>query len=187
MNKIEFINSYIDLCDKVTESNQAKTVVNDIRMIFIDEIPSIDMNLDLGRITNDNINCTDKMYLNDLRRLKLRLVNLRANLMMEEEKEKRKLEELSLQKSILTVNNSNSNIVNIDITFDQVREKVENMTSLKETEIQEVLHKVNELENILKSSDRKAKKWENAKEIIKWIADKSVDIGIAFLPLLLKI
>ena len=28
---------------------------------------------------------------------------------------------------------------------------------------------------------------ENAKEIIKWIADKGVDVGIALLPLLLQI
>ena len=28
---------------------------------------------------------------------------------------------------------------------------------------------------------------ENAKEIVKWIADKGVDVGIALLPLLLQI
>ena len=46
---------------------------------------------------------------------------------------------------------------------------------------------INELEKIVKSSDRKSKKWENAKGIVKWIADKGVDVGIALLPLLLQI
>ncbi len=32
---------------------------------------------------------------------------------------------------------------------------------------------------IIKSSDCKMKKWKNAKGIIKWIADKGVDVGIA--------
>lgn len=31
------------------------------------------------------------------------------------------------------------------------------------------------------------KKWENAKGIVKWIADKGVDVGIALLPLLMQI
>lgn len=84
-----------------------------------------------------------------------------------------------------TNNNSNSNFNYI--SFSQVREQLENMTSLPEIEIEGALHKLSELEQIVKSSDRRSKKWENAKEIIKWIADKGVDIGIAFLPLLLQI
>ena len=47
--------------------------------------------------------------------------------------------------------------------------------------------KISELERIINSSDRKTKKWENAKGIIKWIADKGVDVGIALLPLLLQL
>ncbi len=84
-----------------------------------------------------------------------------------------------------TNNNSNSNFNHI--SFSQVREQLENMTSLPEIEIEGALHKLSELEQIVKSSDRRSKKWENAKEIIKWIADKGVDVGIAFLPLLLQI
>ncbi|WP_298842555.1 hypothetical protein [Clostridium sp.] len=61
------------------------------------------------------------------------------------------------------------------------------MSSLSELEIEEILHKINDIEQIIQSTERKSKKWENAKEIIKWIADKGVDVGIALLPLLLKI
>lgn len=61
------------------------------------------------------------------------------------------------------------------------------MSALPDSEIEEILNKMNELEKIIKSSDRKSKKWENAKGVIKWIADKGVDVGIALLPLLLQI
>ena len=37
------------------------------------------------------------------------------------------------------------------------------------------------------TKDSKSKKWSKAKEIIKWIADKGVDVGIALLPLVLQI
>lgn len=91
------------------------------------------------------------------------------------------------EKQGLTINNTNSLGVSIAISFSVVKEQVENMTALKEEEVQEVLEKIDELETIVKSNERKTKKWERAKEIIKWIADKSVDVGIAMLPLIMKI
>ena len=61
------------------------------------------------------------------------------------------------------------------------------MSALPDVEIREILSRIDELEAIVKSSERRSKKWENAKEIIKWIAYKGVDVGIALLPLLLQI
>lgn len=84
-------------------------------------------------------------------------------------------------------NNSNSNVIDINISFEQARKNIENMTALPDSEMEEILTKVDELEKIVQSKDRKTKKWDNAKEIIKWIADKGVDVEIALLPLLLQI
>ena len=86
-----------------------------------------------------------------------------------------------------TNKNYNENNNKTCISFEKVRQQVEGMSSLPEIEIQEILDKINELEKIVQSTDRKSKKWENAKGIIKWIADKGVDVGISFIPLLLKI
>lgn len=83
--------------------------------------------------------------------------------------------------------NSNSNIIDINISFEQARQTVENMSALPDLEIEEILNKIDELEKIVQSKDRKSKKWENSKDLIKWIADKGVDVGIALLPLLLQI
>lgn len=88
---------------------------------------------------------------------------------------------------MIQITNTNQNKVDINIPFDTVRREIENMSALPDAEIREILSRIDELEAIVKSSERRSKKWENAKEIIKWIADKGVDVGIALLPLLLQI
>ena len=84
-------------------------------------------------------------------------------------------------------NNTNSNSVEMNMSFEMARETVENMTALPDSEVEEILLKIQEVENIVKSDERKTKKWENAKSIIKWIADKGIDVGKVLLPLVLQI
>ena len=83
----------------------------------------------------------------------------------------------------VTVNNE----ININITFEQAREKVQDMTSLTDEQTQEILDKITELEEIINSKDKKKTKWEKAKSVLVWLADKSFDVGMILLPLLLKI
>ena len=52
---------------------------------------------------------------------------------------------------------------------------------------QEVLDKISEIEEVVKSKDSKKSKWEKVKPVLTWLADKSCDVGIALLPLLLKL
>lgn len=68
-----------------------------------------------------------------------------------------------------------------------MREKIEDMTSLTNEETEEVLAKISEIEEVVKSNDKKKTKWEKIKPVLVWLADKSLDIGTALLPLLLKI
>lgn len=83
----------------------------------------------------------------------------------------------------VTVNNE----ININITFEQAREKVQDMTSLTDEQTQEILDKITELEEIINSKDKKKTKWERAKSVLVWLADKSFDVGMILLPLLLKL
>ena len=53
--------------------------------------------------------------------------------------------------------------------------------------LEEIHKRINELEKIVNSKESNSTKWSKAKDIIKWVADKGVDVGIALLPLLLKI
>ncbi len=83
--------------------------------------------------------------------------------------------------------NFNENQNSLAISFDVARKKIEGMTSLPIEDVEEIQSKINELEQIVKSKNSRSKKWSLAKDIIKWIADKGVDVGIALLPLLLNI
>ena len=68
-----------------------------------------------------------------------------------------------------------------------MREKIEDMTLLTNEETKEILAKISEIEEVVKSNDKKKTKWEKVKPVLVWLADKSCDVGIALLPLLLKI
>ena len=87
----------------------------------------------------------------------------------------------------VSVNVSNNNEVNISISFEDVRRQIEDMTSLTDEQTQEVLDKIFEIENVYKENSSKKSKWEKVKPVLVWLADKSFDVGIALLPLILKI
>lgn len=86
----------------------------------------------------------------------------------------------------VSVNISNTNRIDITMTFEDARSKVENMTSLSQPEIEAILSKISNLESIMNSADSKSKKWDRSKDIIKWIVDKGVDVSIAVLPLIFQ-
>lgn len=87
----------------------------------------------------------------------------------------------------ITFNNNNQLNATITVSFSDAKKQVEEMTSLKDEEIDEIQAKIDELEAIVNSADRKTKKWDKAKEIIKWVADKGIDVGLTLLPLILKL
>lgn len=85
------------------------------------------------------------------------------------------------------VNVTVNNTVTVHITFEQVRERIEDMTSLTDEQTKEVLKKVEEIEALVKGNGTKKSKWEKIKPILNWLADKSFDVAMTILPLLLKI
>lgn len=87
----------------------------------------------------------------------------------------------------VNVNVNNTNEINITVSFEQARQQIEDMTSLTDQETEEIKAKLDELEEIINSKDKKKTKWEKAKSILIWLADKSLDVGMTLLPLLLKI
>ncbi len=138
----------------------------------------------------------------DAEKLKAKLKYKRATIIDEnkamEEHEQREIEKLRLQVELAkessavhnhNINNvENKNIINntMNISFEDARKTINDMSSLPENEIEEIQNKINAIEEIVNSKDSKSKKWSKAKEIVKWIADKGVDVGITLLPLLLK-
>ena len=105
---------------------------------------------------------------------------------------KSKLETFQFQMNAIEVSNAPNTQVNVttnvsvSVTFEQVRSQIEDMTSLTDRETEEILTKIAQLEKIINSKDKKKQKWEKAKSILIWLADKSFDIVMALLPLFLK-
>ena len=87
----------------------------------------------------------------------------------------------------VNVNVSNNNEINISISFEEVRKQIEDMTSLTEAQTKEALDKVSEIESVVKGDGSKKSKWEKIKPILTWLADKSFDVAMTLLPLLLKV
>ena len=77
---------------------------------------------------------------------------------------------------------NNNNVMEVNLTFEQLKDRVENITSVNDKEIDEILDKINEIEEICKSNDRKTKKWEKIKKILVWIMDKGIDVAIQVIP-----
>ena len=94
------------------------------------------------------------------------------------------------------VNDNHINIANnlnatqsqtVTISFEDVKRNIENMTALSDKETEETLKKVDEIKDIVENDQNKKTKWQKIKPILLWLADKSVDVGMSLLPLLLKI
>lgn len=77
--------------------------------------------------------------------------------------------------------------VKINVSFDDVRNQIKKMSNLSPIDNEEIVNKINELESIVMSNNSQGDKWKKAKNIGKWIFEKSVDVGIALLPLFFNI
>lgn len=197
MEMLNLLNRYIECIDNAStlDKDGAEALIEDITRVIISEDELKKLCLDYY-FSYDGESDSQS----DLRKLKVMLELKKASLIdaaedakKQAEHEQRELEKLRLQAELLkgniTIhnNNTNENHNTMMVTFEAARDAVSNMTSLPDEEIQEVKRKIDELEAIVESTDSKGKKWSRAKDIIKWIADKGVDVGIALLPLLLQI
>lgn len=80
--------------------------------------------------------------------------------------------------------NTNTNTITNTVNFNAVVQNIKDNESLTEEQTEEALQKIEELKMIYESKDSKKTKWAKVKPIMVWLADKSVDVGIAFLPLI---
>lgn len=80
--------------------------------------------------------------------------------------------------------NTNTNTITNTVNFNAVLQNIKDNESLTEEQTKEALQKLEELKTIYKSKDSKKTKWAKVKPIMIWLADKSVDVCIAFLPLI---
>ena len=90
-------------------------------------------------------------------------------------------------KTGITINNVINNDIKIQAIFERARNEINDMPGLTYDETKEIIEKIDEIQKIVNSEENKKKKWELLKPIAKWSLDKSVDVAISLLPLLLQI
>lgn len=200
MEVVKMLDDYIEKLDNaqnLSSPDLGQLIEEITRVVFDDsEVMELCLNYYLSYNEYDD-------FLSDVQKLKAKLKYKRATIIDEnkttEEHEQREIEKLRLQVELAkessavhnhNINNvENKNIINntMNISFEEARKTINDMSSLPENEIEEIQSKINALEEIVNSKESKSKKWSKAKDIIKWVADKGVDVGIALLPLILKI
>lgn len=182
MNNV--IKDYIFKCDEVLEAQdsiQAEKLIDKIISVFGNQIKNIEHGLDtyshyLGEREYD--------YLGDIEKLRDKLSLLFA--------QTRKNEQRLFDKPGIVVNNTNTNTntnrntVNVDVSviFQKARGDIETNESLSELEIQEVLQKINEIEEIYKSKDSINKKWFSLRPTMEWLGTKGLTIATTILNLI---
>ena len=180
IEKIKFIDGFINDIDKILENkdvNNAEKQQDKIIAVLGSEISNIESglsNYNMYGLYNANYKPD---FIGDLEILKSKLLNYKANIYMEGDKQ-------STQNIIYNDNISNIN-TNIEITINDTIEKInhfpDNLISKEEKE--EIEDKLASLERSAKSKDKSKIKSKIA-NILKYIGDKSIDVAIALLPAL---
>lgn len=113
--------------------------------------------------------------------LMYRLIAFRANNYSNTKEFPKSGNQFSIQTN-LTANQTQT----INISFEDAKHQIEEMSGLSDVETRDTLSKIDEIQVIANSGDSKKTRWQKLSPILKWVADKSVDVGIVLLPLLMK-
>ena len=167
-SKEELIKEYIEKCDNC-DSVKYEKLITEIVATFDNEIKDITSGLDsysIVRLYGSNKPCD---YIGDLQLLKTKLRNYLATI---------ELNSTNIKNQGQTFNINQT--VSVNISFEQTIENIDKLSgkNLSDDEKEKLITDLTKL----KLAKDKNKIWDNAKNILKWIADKSVEVGIAALP-----
>ena len=74
-----------------------------------------------------------------------------------------------------------------NLSFNETRSVISGMKIIKNSEKEEILSKIDNIESIVMSVDTKRNKWNQLRPYIIWITGKDVSIAMLLLPLIMKI
>lgn len=186
MGKVELLDSYINRCEECISKKDYSTAYvleKEIIAVFGPEIHNITNEL----TTYDYVDDDDYIY--DLQLLKAQLINYKATLELDDQRHKEELKKLELEKSIISIQNtntSNSSATAESITNVTLSETIDNVSRIDDKALSQadkdmLVGLISSLE-LAKKKDDKEKVQEKVGNILKFIADKAVQVGIAVLP-----
>lgn len=76
--------------------------------------------------------------------------------------------------------------INLEISFNEARQKIEDMPGLTFDETEDIKRKINELQEIANDNTTNKRKWEKIKPILVFALDKGVDVAITLMSLILQ-
>ena len=206
MGKLELLSEYINECGNLntSETEEYRKLGDEIFSCFGSEIKNME-NTMFGGYYNPIIQkviCgTGELvdYKEDMQRIKMQLINYRANIeneLAEKEIDKLRLQvEISKNQAINITNTATGGVANAQATSSStvlvmmtIEQAIENMTNLPshilDDEEKDLLEgKLSSLE-VAKNSKNKANISDKLGSVLKYIGDKSVEVGIAVLPYL---
>lgn len=168
-SKIELINAYIEKCNTCTKES-AYNLIREIVAVYGNEVKDIRTNLDAYSWKEDY----ERDYLNDVKYLKAHLINHKVNL----ENNLRFTEGTPSQ--IFNINQTQNSNISISVSLEQAITAIESISDdkLSQDEKDQLEGKLSKLN----TEKDKSKLWEKTQSVLKWIADKGIEVGIAALP-----
>ena len=79
-----------------------------------------------------------------------------------------------------------NNNISIEMTFEQAKQKIEDMPGLTQQDTEDIQNKISALEEISRENSPKKKKWEKVKPIIAFALDKGADVAITIMGLVMQ-
>ena len=73
--------------------------------------------------------------------------------------------------------------INVAVTFSNAKEMISDLTTLTDDQVEDLQEKIDELQEIVESDNKKREKWKKAAPIFKYIIDKGIDVAKIVLPL----
>lgn len=172
-SKTDLIDEYIERCEQCA-INDSEDLIKEITTVFQPEIPTIRRNLDSFNkahmyeleYTPRNVDCTQ-----DVKVVKKILQNYKANL---------EYKVLTNKQQVYNFSQTQNSNISINVSFKQTITAIEAISDekLSQDEKEQLEGKLSKLN----TEKDKSKLWEKAQSVLKWIADKGVEVGIAALP-----
>jgi hypothetical protein len=194
MGKVETLKAYITSCTDVLDSknnSEAEKLQDKIIGVYYSEIPSITGQLDNYQPSFGSSRAVN--WIGDIEILKAKLINYMDNLEQEDKNRADELEKLRLQQSIFSINNNNHNQAtakassetSVVITIEQTTEMIQKLPDdvLSQEDKDELEEKLAAVE-VARNGKDKEKLASKVGNVLKYITDKGVEVGIAVLPYL---
>ena len=180
--KIKVLEGYIcALDDAITKRNteKAKKLQTEIIAVYEPEIESLKSELDNYSITQFDTS-TPVDYIGDAILLKAKLQNYKLNLASGLYKPFQGVDGAVTVTQHVNQDVSTSVVINLEQTIHSILQLPESVLSDDEKEILS-----GKIVSISAEKDRE-KRWEKVSGVLKWIADKGIQVGIAALPYITK-